>query len=77
MTTKWSHLPNAAHVDAVIASLKANPEEWDAAQETAWNAAYSAARNAARVQAHHREALVRVRIAQRVHSIDAVVIDVR
>ena len=48
MTTKWSHLPNAAHVDAVIASLKANPEEWDAAQETAWNAAYSAARNAAR-----------------------------
>ena len=47
MTTKWSHLPNAAHVDAVIASLKANPEEWDAARYAAWYAAWNAAWGAA------------------------------
>ena len=43
MTTKWSHLPNAAHIDAVLASLKANPDEWNAA----WNAARDAAGGAA------------------------------
>ena len=46
-TTKWSHLPNAAHIDAVIASVKANPDEWDAAWHAARNAAWHAARNAA------------------------------
>ena len=48
-TTKWSHLPNAAHIDAVIASLKANPDEWAkayAARNAAWGAAWYAARNA-------------------------------
>jgi len=29
----WSHLPNAKHIDAVIASLKAHPQEWI----DAWN----------------------------------------
>ena len=49
MTTEWSHLPNAAHIDSVIASLKANPYEWSKAQAyAAWNAAWNAARNAAR-----------------------------
>jgi hypothetical protein len=51
MTTKWSHLPNAAHIDAVIASVKANPDDWDAAYDAAydaaWNAAYDAALDAA------------------------------
>ncbi len=60
-TTKWSHLPNAAHIDAVLASVKANPDDWDAAEEeveeveaydaargAAWNAARDAARDAAR-----------------------------
>ena len=43
MSTKWSHLPNAAHIDAVLASLKANPNEWGAA----WGAARDVARGAA------------------------------
>ena len=47
MTTKWSHLPNAAHIDAVIASVKANPDEWDAAWHAARNAAWYAALDAA------------------------------
>ena len=59
MTTKWAHLPNAAHIDAVIASVKANPDEWAkayaawyaaavfAALEAAHNAARDAARDAA------------------------------
>ena len=42
--TEWSHLPNAVHIDRVLASLKANPEAWTAA----WSAAGSAARRAAR-----------------------------
>ncbi len=47
MTTEWSHLPNAAHIDAVIVSLKANPDEWSAAWGAAWGAAWYAARDAA------------------------------
>ena len=52
MTTEWSHLPNAAHIDAVLASVKANPDEWsaalDAALDAAWGAAWDAAYDAAR-----------------------------
>ncbi len=55
MTTEWSHLPNAAHIDAVLASVEANPTDWsaawdaalDAALDAAWDAAYDAARGAA------------------------------
>ena len=47
MTTEWSHLPNAAHIDAVLASVKANPDEWSAAWDAAWEAALDAAREAA------------------------------
>ncbi len=47
MTTEWSHLPNAAHIDAVIASVKANPDEWSAAWNAARDAAWNAARDAA------------------------------
>jgi len=28
MQREWSHLPNAAHIDRVLASLKANPKIW-------------------------------------------------
>ena len=28
MTTEWGHIPNAAHIDRVIASAKANPNQW-------------------------------------------------
>ena len=28
MTTAWAHLPNAAHIDAVLADVKVRPEVW-------------------------------------------------
>ena len=43
-TTAWAHLPNAHHIDAVLADVKARPEVWKAA----WGAARSAAGYAAR-----------------------------
>ena len=46
MTTKWLHLPNAAHIDVVLVSLKANPDDWNAARNAARNAAWNAARYA-------------------------------
>ena len=58
-TTAWAHLPNAAHIDRVIASAKANPGQWkklwvsvrpaawigelDSTHDTTWNAAWEAA----------------------------------
>jgi len=47
MTTAWAHLPNAAHIDRVLASLAATPELWDAAWDAAWGAAWDAAWDAA------------------------------
>lgn len=48
--TAWAHLPNAAHIDQVLAHLEAHPKKWatawDAAQSAAWNAAWSAVRDA-------------------------------
>ena len=50
--TVWSHLPNAKHIDWVIASLKANPEKWAAARDAAYVAAsWYEARNAAKAAA--------------------------
>jgi hypothetical protein len=51
----WSHLPNAAHIDRVIASLKGHQEIWvaswrashDAVGDAAWCAAHYAARDEA------------------------------
>jgi hypothetical protein len=48
MTTAWAHLPNAAHIDRVLASLAATPELWDAAWDAAWGAAWDAAWDDAR-----------------------------
>ncbi len=52
MKTAWSHLPNAGHIDRILASVKAHPDEWhaayDAARFAARFAAYDAARFAAR-----------------------------
>ena len=52
MITAWAHLPNATHIDRVLASLAATPElwttAWDAARDAAWYAAWTAARGAAR-----------------------------
>ena len=54
-TTAWAHLPNAKHIDAVLADVKARPEAWDAAwdavRDAAWDAARDAALDAARTAA--------------------------
>jgi len=66
--TVWSHLPNAKHIDWVIASAKAHPEKWtaaytaaraaarntayDAASDAAWDATRGAAYDAARNTAY-------------------------
>jgi hypothetical protein len=47
MTTAWAHLPNATHIDRVLASLAATPELWDAAMDAAWDDARDAAWDAA------------------------------
>ena len=48
MKTAWSDLPNAKHIDRVIAHVKANPKLWaaayDAVQDAAWDAALDAVR---------------------------------
>ena len=36
--TDWAHLPNAAHIDRVIASSKANPDQWASPREESRNA---------------------------------------
>ena len=46
--TAWAHLPNAQHIDAVLADARKRPGAWDAAQRAAWDAARTAARDAAR-----------------------------
>ena len=43
--TAWAYLPNAVHIDRVIASAKAHPGHWAAAQIAARGAARGAARD--------------------------------
>ena len=41
MTTRWANLPNAAHIDRVIALAKATPDHWRgswSAQDETWEA---------------------------------------
>ena len=53
---EWSHLPNAHHIDWVLASLKETPELWGvtwsaargAARGASWDASWDAAVDAAR-----------------------------
>ena len=55
--TAWAHLPNAAHIDKVIASSKATPKQWTqrrwvcASWSVAWDDAWEAAMNAVRSSA--------------------------
>ena len=65
--TAWAHLPNAQHIDAVLADARKRPgawdaartaartaaqrAAWDAARRAAWDAAWGAARTAARTAA--------------------------
>ena len=47
MKTEWSHLPNAVHIDRVLASVKAHPDVWSAVDHAAGSAAWADARDAA------------------------------
>jgi len=38
--TAWAHLPNAKHIDWVIASIKVNPEKWDTVRTAEWKSAW-------------------------------------
>ena len=40
--TAWAHLPNAQHIDAVLADARKRPGAWDAAWRAAWDAARDA-----------------------------------
>ena len=46
--TAWAHLPNARHIDAVLADVRERPEAWTTARGAAWDAAWAAAGDAVR-----------------------------
>ena len=46
--SEWSNLPNAAHIDRVLAHVRSHPDKWDEAWDEAWGAAWDAARDEAR-----------------------------
>ena len=46
-TTAWAHLPNAAHIDRILADAAQRPEVWGAAWDAVWDAVWDAAREAA------------------------------
>ena len=56
--TAWGHLPNAPHIDRILAHLKKYPQKWDAARDAAWDAAWDTARGAARGAAWGASALI-------------------
>ena len=43
----WDNIPNAKHIDAVLAHANQHPDRWHVARDAAYNAAYYAARDAA------------------------------
>jgi hypothetical protein len=49
----WSNLPNAKHIDRVLASVKEHPETWDAARDAVRHAVRHAARDAAWCAVRH------------------------
>ena len=52
MTTAWAHLPNAGHIDRILAHVKAHPDKWTAGYDKkAWKAAWDAVRGVARDEA--------------------------
>jgi len=46
--TAWADLPNAKHIDRIIANLERNPYNWGAARTAAWDDAWDAVWDAAR-----------------------------
>ena len=47
----WAHLPNAKHIDRVLASLETNPEKWTAAWRAEQTVECTAAQTAAQTAA--------------------------
>ena len=45
--TAWAHLPNAAHIDRVLASVRSNPMQWSGSWDGALDAAWMSARGEA------------------------------
>ena len=54
MTPKWAHLPNAVHIDRVVASALANPAQWVTAWDVAPDGAWMSARETARESARYK-----------------------
>ena len=50
-TTKWAHLPNAVHIDRVLASAKANPGQWTQRRRVcaSWSVAWDVLTNQGRL----------------------------
>ena len=46
-TTAWAHLPNAKHIDRILADLKKNPKKWSIANNAAGFVSPDDARDAA------------------------------
>ena len=53
MINAWDDLPNAKHIDRIIADMEKNPDQWNTARDISWTAAIGAARNAARADARN------------------------
>ena len=43
MSTAWAHLPNARHIDGIIADVQARPERWSDLLDLTWFMAGTAA----------------------------------
>ena len=54
-TTPWARLPNAVHIDRVIASAIANPGQWNAAESEKWDVAWNATRDVLSEQGRYTE----------------------
>jgi len=50
----WSHLPNAVHIDRVLALIKSHPKLWNQAFDQVWHQARGQARDQAWYQAWYQ-----------------------
>ena len=58
-TTQWADLPNAAHIDRVLASAIANPDHWTAREGEGWAVAWNATRDLLKEQGRYSMWLAR------------------
>jgi hypothetical protein len=71
----WDHLPNAAHIDRVLASVKSYPELWDQAWGQVWSQSLGQVWSQAFDQVWHRafdQAFDQVWVQARYQAIDQV-----